>query len=127
MAITGPYREEALRLREEIRKRFKTQVALCKAIGASDSSYLTAYVTGKNRIGNILREKLEAVGIDVAYVLYGKKGMSPVPAGPDPEAVATLQECTERLRTLQNSVIDFNKELLDITRLLDTATRKLIR
>jgi hypothetical protein len=125
MAITGPYREEALRLREEIKKRFKTQVALCKAIGASDSSYLTAYVSGKNRIGNILREKLEAVGIDVAYVLYGKKGISPVPAEPDPEAVATLQECTERLCTLQNTVIDLNKVLLDITRLLDNATRKL--
>jgi hypothetical protein len=125
MAITGPYREDALRLREEIKKRFKTQVALCKAIGASDSSYMTAYVTGKNRIGNILREKLEAVGIDVAYVLYGKKGISPVPIGPDPEAMSNLQECTERLRTLQNAVIDLNKELLDISRLIDTATKKL--
>jgi len=125
MAITGPYRQEALRLREEIKKRFKTQVALCKAIGASDSSYMTAYVTGKNRIGNILREKLEAVGIDVAYVLYGKRGISPVPIGPDPEAIATLQECRQRLHTLQNTVIDLNKELLDITRLLDNATKKL--
>jgi hypothetical protein len=127
MAITGPYRAEALRLREEIKKRFKTQVALCKAIGASDSSYMTAYVTGKNRIGNILREKLEAVGIDVAYVLYGKKGISPVPTGPDPEAMATLQECTDRLRILQNTVIDINKELLDISRLIDTATKRLNR
>ncbi|NTU54462.1 MAG: transcriptional regulator [Chlorobiaceae bacterium] len=125
MAITGPYREEALRLREEITKRFKTQVALCKAIGASDSSYMTAYVTGKNRIGNILREKLEAVGIDVAYVLYGKKGISPVPIGPDPEVIATLQDCRQRLQTLQNSVIDLNKELISITRLIDKATKKL--
>jgi hypothetical protein len=125
MAITGPYREESLRLREEVKKKFKTQVALCKAIGASDATYLTAYVSGKHRIGNILRDKLEAVGIDVAYVLYGKRGISPVPAGTDPEAVATLQECNMRLRNLQNTVIDLNKELLDISSLIDKAAMKL--
>lgn len=125
MPVTGTYREEALRLREEIKKRFKTQVALCKAIGASDASYMTAYVTGKNRIGNILREKLEAVGIDVAYVLYGKRGISPVPIGPNPEAMAILKICADRIRTMQNSIIDFNKELLDVSRMLDDATKKL--
>lgn len=47
MAITGQYREEALRLREEVKKKFNTQVALCKAIGTSDATYLSAYVSGK--------------------------------------------------------------------------------
>jgi hypothetical protein len=125
MAITGKYREEALRLREEVKKKFKTQVALCKAIGASDATYLTAYVSGKHRIGNILRDKLEAVGIDVAYILYGKRGISPVPAGPDPEVMATLRQCTEKLRTLQNTVIDLQKELLDVNSMLDDITKKL--
>lgn len=125
MAITGQYREEALRLREEVKKKFKTQVALCKAIGASDATYLTAYVSGKHRIGNILRDKLEAVGIDVAYVLYGKRGISPVPAGPDPEILARLHECTDKLRTLQNTVIDLQKELLDVNSMLDDISKKL--
>ena len=80
MSMTGAYTDEAKRLRGEIKKKFKTQVALCQAIGAKDASYITAYVTGKNRIGNILREKLEAVGIDVNYILYGKKGAPELPA-----------------------------------------------
>lgn len=125
MAITGQYREEALRLREEVKMKFNTQVALCKAIGTSDATYLSAYVSGKNRIGNILRERLEAVGIDVGYVLYGKRGFSPVPAGPDPEVMAKLHECTEKLRALQNTVIDLQKELLDVNRMLEDITSTL--
>jgi len=82
MPISGAYTDEAKRLRAEIKKKFKTQVALCQAIGAKDTSYITAYVTGKNRIGNILREKLEAVGIDVNYILYGKKGSPQLPPPP---------------------------------------------
>ena len=46
-------------------------------------------------------------------------------AGPDTEAMVALQECSQRLRNLQNSVIDINKELPEITRLLDNATKKL--
>ncbi|NTV45973.1 MAG: transcriptional regulator [Chlorobiales bacterium] len=125
MPISGPYNDEAKRLKGEIKKKFKTQVALCQAIGAKDASYITAYVSGKHRIGNILRDKLEAVGIDVAYVLYGKRGFSPVPTGPDPEVMARLRECTDKLRALQNTVIDLNKELLDVNRMLEDITKKL--
>ena len=126
MPISGPYTDEAKRLRGEIKKKFKTQIALCQAIGAKDSSYITAYVTGKNRIGNILREKLEAVGIDVNYILYGKKGSPQLPS-PPPDTALTLilTECTEKIQQLQNKAIDMNKQLLELNKLLDTIKKRL--
>ena len=126
MPISGPYTDEAKRLRAEIKKKFKTQVALCQAIGAKDASYITAYVTGKNRIGNILREKLEAVGIDVNYILYGKKGTPQLPP-PPPDAALTLilTDCTQKIQQLQNKAIDMNKQLLELNKLLDTIKKRI--
>ncbi len=125
MPISGAYSDEAKRLRAEIKKKFKTQVALCQAIGAKDASYITAYVTGKNRIGNILREKLEAVGIDVNYILYGKKGAPELPAPPPDQALTVmLTQCTEKIQQLQNKAIDMNKELLELNKLLETIKKR---
>ena len=118
--------DEAKRLRAEIKKKFKTQVALCQAIGAKDASYITAYVTGKNRIGNILREKLEAVGIDVNYILYGKKGTPQLPPPPpDPVLTLILADCTQKIQQLQNQALDMNKQLLELNKLLDTLKKRL--
>ncbi|MEI6756371.1 MAG: transcriptional regulator [Chlorobium sp.] len=126
MSISGPYTDEAKRLRAEIKKTFKTQVALCQAIGAKDASYITAYVTGKNRIGNILREKLEAVGIDVNYIIYGKKGAPQLPPPPpDPTLAIIFTDCTQKIQQLQTAAIDMNKQLLELNKLLDTLKRKL--
>jgi hypothetical protein len=125
MSVSGAYTDEAKRLRAEIKKKFKTQVALCQAIGAKDASYITAYVTGKNRIGNILREKLEAVGIDVNYILYGKKGSPQLPPPPpDPSLTLILTDCTQKIQQLQNAAIDMNKQLLELNKLLDTLKKK---
>ena len=125
MPISGPYTDEAKRLRAEIKKKFKTQVALCQAIGAKDASYITAYVTGKNRIGNILREKLEAVGIDVNYILYGKKGTPQLPPPPpDPTLTLILTDCTQKIQQLQTAAIDMNKQLLELNKLLDTLKKR---
>ena len=125
MSISGAYTDEAKRLRSEIKKKFKTQVALCQAIGAKDASYITAYVTGKNRIGNILREKLEAVGIDVNYILYGKKGSPELPPPPpDPSLTLILTDCTQKIQQLQNAAIDMNKQLLELNKLLDTLKKR---
>jgi hypothetical protein len=125
MSASGPYTDEAKRLRGEIKKKFKTQIALCQAIGAKDSSYITAYVTGKNRIGNILREKLEAVGIDVNYILYGKKGSPELPPPPPDQALTLmLTDCTDKIQQLQNKAIDMNKELLELNKLLDAIKKR---
>ncbi len=125
MSISGAYTDEAKRLRAEIKKKFKTQVALCQAIGAKDASYITAYVTGKNRIGNILREKLEAVGIDVNYILYGKKGPPQLPPPPpDPTMTLILTDCTQKIQQLQTAALDMNKQLLELNKLLDTLKKR---
>ena len=126
MPFSAPYTDQANRLRSEIKKKFKTQSALCQAIGAKDASYITAYVTGKNRIGNILREKLEAVGIDVNYILYGKKGAPQLPPPPpDPTLAIIFTDCTQKIQQLQTAAIDMNKQLLELNKLLDTLKRKL--
>ena len=44
MPLSGPYTDEAKRLRAEIKKKFKTQVALCQAIGAKDASYILSLI-----------------------------------------------------------------------------------
>ena len=125
MPLSGPYTDQAKRLRSEIKKKFKTQVALCQAIGAKDASYITAYVTGKNRIGNILREKLEAVGIDVNYIIYGKKGTPELPPPPpDPSLTLILTDCTQKIQQLQIAAIDMNKQLLELNKLLDTLKKR---
>ena len=125
MPISGTYTDEAKRLRAEIKKKFKTQVALCQAIGAKDASYITAYVTGKNRIGNILREKLEAVGIDVNYILYGKKGTPQLPPPPpDPTLTLILTDCTQKIQQLQTAALDMNKQLIELNKLLDTLKKR---
>ena len=125
MPISGAYTDEDKRLKGEIKKKFKTQVALCQAIGAKDASYITAYVTGKNRIGNILREKLEAVGIDVNYILYGKKGSPQLPPPPpDPALTLILTDCTQKIQQLQNHALDMNKQLLELNKLLDTLKKR---
>jgi hypothetical protein len=101
-------------------------VALCQAIGAKDASYITAYVTGKNRIGNILREKLEAVGIDVNYILYGKKGTPQLPPPPpDPALTIILADCTQKIQQLQTAALDMNKQLLELNKLLGTIKKRL--
>ena len=126
MSISGAYTDEAKRLRAEIKKKFKTQVALCQAIGAKDASYITAYVTGKNRIGNILREKLEAVGIDVNYILYGKKGTPQLPPPPpDPTLTLILTDCTQKIQQLQNQALDMNKQLLELNKLIENLKKRL--
>ena len=125
MPISGAYSDEAKRLKGEIKKKFKTQVALCQAIGAKDASYITAYVTGKNRIGNILREKLEAVGIDVNYIIYGKKGAPELPPPPpDPTLTLILTDCTQKIQQLQTAALDMNKQLLELNKLLDTLKKR---
>jgi len=92
---------------------------------SKDASYITAYVTGKNRIGNILREKLEAVGIDVNDILYGNKGTPELPPPPpDQTLTVMLTECTEKIKQLQTATIDMNKELLELNKLLDTIKKR---
>ncbi len=121
-----PYTEEAKRLRWEIKKKFKTQVSLCQAIGAKDSSIIAPYIAGYNRIGNILRDRLEAVGIDVNYILYGKKGSPELPSPPPDQNLDTLlTQCSDKIQHLQGEVISINNELLELNKLFDTIKKRL--
>ena len=75
--------------------------------------------------GNILREKLEAVGIDVNYILYGKNGAPELPPPPpDPTLTLILNDCTQKIQQLQNAAIDMNKQLLELNKLLGTLKKR---
>ena len=127
-SVTEKDVEKVVNKSEEIKKKFKTQIALCNAIGAKDGSYVTGYVTGNNRIGNILREKLEAVGVDVNYILYGKRTEEAKPKpGSGQELSDLLFQCTEKIIHLQNAVIEMNKELLDVNQLLETVKKSVTK
>lgn len=117
------YKEQANRFREVIREQFGTQIALAKAIGASDGSYLTHYVNGRSMIGKILRKKLEAVGIDVDYIITGRRKGEGSCSEKNQElydqCVGKILEIQKKLTELSSDVIEVNKMISSIKKCVD--------
>jgi hypothetical protein len=117
------YKEQANRFREVIREQFGTQIALAKAIGAKDGSYLTHYVNGRSMIGKILRKKLEAVGIDVDYIITGRRKGEGSCSEKNQEVydqcVGKILEIQKKLTELSSDVIEVNKMISSIKRCMD--------
>ncbi|MCX6178613.1 MAG: helix-turn-helix transcriptional regulator [Chlorobiaceae bacterium] len=113
------YKEQAKRFREVIREQFGTQIALAKAIGAKDGSYLTPYVNGRSMIGKILRKKLEIVGIDVDYVIGGRRKEG------DPGSCAEQNReiydlCTDKILDIQKKLMELSTDVLEINKMIST-------
>lgn len=117
------YKEQANRFREVIREQFGTQIALAKAIGAKDGSYLTHYVNGRSMIGKILRKKLEAVGIDVDYIITGRRMGERSCSEKNQElydqCVGKILEIQKKLTELSSDVIEVNKLISSIKKCVD--------
>jgi hypothetical protein len=117
------YKEQANRFREVIREQFGTQIALAKAIGAKDGSYLTHYVNGRSMIGKILRKKLEAVGIDVDYIITGRRKGEGSCSEKNQEVydqcVGKILEIQKKLTELSSDVIEVNKMISSIKKCVD--------
>jgi hypothetical protein len=117
------YKEQANRFREVIREQFGTQIALAKAIGAKDGSYLTHYVNGRSMIGKILRKKLEAVGIDVDYIITGRRKGEGSCSEKNQElydqCVGKILEIQKKLTELSSDVIEVNKMISSIKKCVD--------
>lgn len=64
--------EISTRLREEIRRTYGTMKALADAIGRSQQ-YVNIYASGINAPGPKVRELLRSAGLDVAYVMTGRR------------------------------------------------------
>jgi transcriptional regulator with XRE-family HTH domain len=64
--------EISVRLREEIQRRYGTMKALADAIGRS-LQYVNIYASGINSPGPKVRELLRKAGLDVAYIMTGRR------------------------------------------------------
>ena len=117
------YKEQANRFRDVIREQFGTQIALAKAIGAKDGSYLTPYVKGRSMIGKILRKKLEDVDVDVDYIITGRKKGEGSCSEQNQEVydqcVGKILEIQQKLMELSTDVLEVNKMISSIKKCID--------
>jgi transcriptional regulator with XRE-family HTH domain len=86
-------RQIARRLREEALAKFGSIKALAESIGKTPQ-YLNVYLSGVNAPGPKMRRILEKAGLDVAYIMTGRRGI-PTPATED--LAAQVMELMEEL------------------------------
>ncbi|TCD47199.1 helix-turn-helix transcriptional regulator [Chlorobium sp. N1] len=113
--------EMAERFRQVIKDQFGTQIALARAIGVKDGSYLTPYVTGRSMIGGILRKKLEGVGIDVDYIMTGRK--QELLLGEDGQDDSDsndviCEQCASKLMDIQSKLVELNAAVLEVNKMV---------
>ncbi|UZJ39971.1 hypothetical protein OO185_02400 [Prosthecochloris sp. SCSIO W1102] len=100
----------ARRLKEEIQDKYGTQIALSKAIGAADGSYLSPYVSGRSVMGNVLQKKLRDAGLDVDYILYGS-GKS------DPQSL-NYEQCNAKLIEMQAKLTELASDMVEMSKMM---------
>lgn len=115
----------AERFRQVIKEQFGTQIALARAIGVKDGSYLTPYVTGRSMIGGILRKKLEDVGIDVDYIMTGRKE----PLALEEEAPAgnemLCELCSSKIQDIQGKLLELSAEVHEVNQMISRLKKSL--
>ncbi|GJQ21212.1 MAG: hypothetical protein HBSIN02_15670 [Bacteroidia bacterium] len=93
------------RLREEIKRQYGTMKALADAIGRT-VQYVNVYASGVNAPGPKVRELLRNAGLDVAYIMTGRReGPSDSTQGEvkriinllDEKGIRTVRELRKRL------------------------------
>ncbi|HHE07948.1 MAG TPA: XRE family transcriptional regulator [Chlorobaculum parvum] len=115
----------AERFRQVIKEQFGTQIALARAIGVKDGSYLTPYVTGRSMIGGILRKKLEDVGIDVDYIMTGRK--EPLGLGEEPPAEDEMlcELCASKIQDIQGKLLELSAEVHEVNQMISRLKKSL--
>ena len=115
----------AERFRQVIKEQFGTQIALARAIGVKDGSYLTPYVTGRSMIGGILRKKLEDVGIDVDYIMTGRK--EPLALGEEPPAENEMlcELCASKIHDIQGKLLELSAEVHEVNQMISRLKKSL--
>ena len=95
--------EIAARLREEALARFGSIKAFAEAV-QKNQQYLNVYLSGVNSPGPKVRRLLEKAGLDVAYIMSGRKGKevtnestSQVLQLMKEKGIRTVEELRERL------------------------------
>jgi hypothetical protein len=125
LAKIDGHTEMAERFRQVIKEQFGTQIALARAIGVKDGSYLTPYVTGRSMIGGILRKKLEDVGIDVDYIMTGRK--EPLALGEEPPAENEMlcELCASKIQDIQGKLLELSAEVHEVNQMISRLKKSL--
>lgn len=97
-------------MKEEIQERYGTQIALAKAIGAADGSYLSPYVSGRSVMGNVLQKKLRDAGLDVDYILYG--------SGKSDPRVLNYEQCNTKLIEMQAKLNELASDMVEMSKMM---------
>ena len=100
----------ARRLKEAIQEKYGTQIALARAIGAADGSYLSPYVSGRSVMGNVLQKKLRDAGLDVDYILYGSsKSVS---------QALNYEQCNAKLIEMQAKLTELASDMVEMSKMM---------
>ncbi len=93
------------RLSEEIEEKYGSLRGAAQAIGAASGSYFRPYIAGDSRPGMTLRKKLANAGIDVNYVMTGKKTSVPIDKSDEQDAVKkSVEDMQARLALLNTDL-----------------------
>lgn len=99
------------------REQFGVRIALPKAIGAKDGSYLTPYVKGRNMIRKILQKKLEGVGVDVDYIITGRRKWEVSCSEQNQEV---YDQCVEKILEIQQKLMELSTNMLYINNMISS-------
>ena len=100
----------ARRLKEAIQEKYGTQIALARAIGAADGSYLSPYVSGRSVMGNVLQKKLRDAGLDVDYILYG--------SGKSVSQALNYEQCNAKLIEMQAKLTELASDMVEMSKMM---------
>lgn len=100
------------RLAEEIAREFGSYTKAAEAMGAKNPTYFRPYLNNTSKIGMILQKKLGELGLDVGYIINGKRKTGTLE--PDDASV----EIRRKLADIQYRVSQMNQDIKDLCGLL---------
>ncbi|MEI8186966.1 MAG: hypothetical protein WCG19_09745 [Chlorobiaceae bacterium] len=100
------------RLEAEITREFGSLTKAADAIGVKSGSYFRPYLKNKNGIGMMLRKKLVEAGLDVEFIMEGKKRVIPE------ESRDSSTEIRRKIEDIRYRMVQLDKDLIDLTKLV---------
>ncbi len=101
------------RLREEITRVFGGLTKAALAMGMKSGSYFRPYLLNTNRIGMKVQKSLADIGLDVDYIMNGKKAEdSRESSDIDDDMMRKYQDLRYRSDQLNKDIVEFGELLI---------------
>ncbi len=100
------------RLAEEIASKFGSYKSAAEAMGMQNGTYFRPYLNNKSRIGMLLQKRLADIGLDVGYIIDGKRKTETL----EPNDASV--EIRRKLADIQFRVNQMNQDIKDLCGLL---------